>query len=163
VGVLSWFSPKTRSEEESSDELVRYLCSIDKDYGGMEEFLEDFFKILNETITRYNESSLVQAEKLDRDQAQKVGGNWVYKANIKRLDDKGEKIEGSRTEFTKRKSTLKVIARKQPHFAIELSGTESLLSPFLEDLEGVLKEQGFNYKVDIVAKPGLGKATQTES
>lgn len=163
MGVLGWFSQKTDSEDKSSQELVRYLCTMGKEYESMDDFLTDFFEVINETITRYNQSSLVQAEKLDRDEAQKVGGNWVFKANITKLDEQGEKIENSQRDFTKRKSTLKVIARKQPHFAIELSGTEGLISPFLENLENVLKEKELDYNVDIVAKPGLGKATQPET
>lgn len=162
MGILDWFSSKEETKEVNRDELVRYLCRLEKKYDDMDDFMEDFFDLLNDTIDRYNESNPLKAEKLDRDKAYKVGGNWAYEANVERISGQEEKKETAKN-FYKRKSTFKVIARKQPHFAIEVSGTESLVSPFLEALESVLSGKGFDHEIAAIAKPNLGKAKRSES
>lgn len=163
MGIKDWFSFSSEQEEEASDSIVRFLCTLEKEYGSMEDFLEDFYEVVNESIERYNESNPVRADKLDRDQAYKAGGRWIYEADIEKLDEKGEVEEESEGGgLLHRKSTFKVIAREQPHFEIELSGTESLMIPFLEELEGVLSEKGFSFKTATIARPGLGKAVKTE-
>lgn len=162
MGIMDWFSSKTE-EEEAKDSIVRFLCTLEKDYENMDEFIEDFYNVVNEAIERYNEANPVRAEKLDREQAYKAGGRWIYEADIERLDEEGEAIKGAKGGFLERKSTFKVIAREQPNFEIELSGTESLITPFMEEMKGVLDENGFSYETATVARPGLGKAKQTES
>ena len=163
MGIQDWFSFGSGPEEEAKDSIVRYLCTIDKDYKDMDEFLEDFYQVVDEAIKRYNDSNPVRADSLDRDQAYKAGGRWIYEADIERLDEEGEIIDDAGGGFLQRKSTFKVIAREQPHYEIELSGTESLITPFLEELEGILSEKGLNYETATVARPGLGKAKKTES
>ncbi|MFP4136295.1 MAG: hypothetical protein ACLFN7_02690 [Candidatus Acetothermia bacterium] len=164
MGVTDWFSFKTKPKEEEQDSIVRFLCTLKKDYGSMDEFLEDFYELINEAIERYNASNPVRADNLDQDQAYKAGGRWIYEADIERLDEEGEAVEEAKTGgFLHRKSTFKVIAREQPHYEIELSGTESLMTPFLKELEDVLAEKGFDYETATIARPGLGKAVQTES
>ncbi len=163
ISIKNWFSSKTKRAEEASDSIVRFLCSLEKEYADMEEFLDDFYEIVNDTIERYNKNSNVKAAKLDRDQAYKAGGRWIYEADIQRLDEEGKELEEGKSGFLTRKSTFKVIAREQPDFEIELSGTESLLKPFLEEMEGLLEEKGINYEVATIARPGLGKAKETES
>ena len=162
MGVTDWFSSGTKPKEEARDSIVRFLCSLDKDYQDMDKFLEDFYEVVNETIERYNKNNPVKADKLDRDQAYKAGGRWIYEANIQRLDEQGEEVEQAKGGFLTRKSTFKVIAREQPDFEIELSGTESLISPFLEEMESVLDKKGLRHEVVTIARPGLGKAKQTE-
>ncbi|MEF8798970.1 MAG: hypothetical protein V5A79_06120 [Candidatus Bipolaricaulota bacterium] len=163
MGLFDWFSSKSKSEDEATDSIVRFLCTLEKEYENMDEFMEDFYDVVNEAIERYNEANPVRAEKLDREQAYKAGGRWIYEADIERLDEAGESIQQATGGFMDRKSTFKVIAREQPHFEIELSGTESLITPFLEEMKGVLDEKGFSYETATVARPGLGKAKQTES
>jgi hypothetical protein len=163
MGIRDWFSFGSSPEEETQDSIVRYLCTVEKDYKNMDEFLEDFYEVVNEAIERYNNSNPVRADSLDRDQAYKAGGRWIYEADIERLDEEGEIVEDAGDGFLQRKSTFKVIAREQPNYEIELSGTESLITPFLEELEGILSEKGLKYETATVARPGLGKATKTES
>jgi|GEM_PF-2275676 len=163
MGIRDWFSFGSGPEEEAKDSIVRYLCTMKKDYADMDEFLEDFYEVVGETIDRYNASNPVRADQLDRDRAYRAGGRWIYEADIERLDEEGEIVDDAGGGFLQRKSTFKVIAREQPHYEIELSGTESLITPFLEELEGVLKEKGLGYETATVARPGLGKATKTES
>jgi len=76
--------------------------------------------------------------------------------------EQGEELKQAKGGFLTRKSTFKVIAREQPDFEIELSGTESLISPFLEEMESVLDKKGLRHEVVTIARPGLGKAKQTE-
>ena len=163
MGISDWFSSGSKSEEKKRDSIVRYLCSLDKNYENMDKFLEDFYEVVNETIERYNKNNPVKADKLDRDQAYKAGGRWIYEANIQKLDEEGEAVEQAGGGFLARKSTFKVIAREQPDFEIELSGTESLIDPFLDEMESVLDKKGIRHEVVTIARPGLGKATQTES
>nr|AGF92816.1 hypothetical protein FLSS-1_0004 [uncultured organism] len=161
MGILDWFTSGSESEEDE-DEEVRYLCALQEEYADMDAFMEDFFDVLEETIEKYNDANPVKAEKLDRDQARKQGGNWVYEANIERLDEESIEAEDSDWHFSERKSTFDVIARQQPNFAIEISGSKDLIAPFLEEMQVILDKEGFNYEVDTIAKLGLGKATDTE-
>ncbi|MBS3788682.1 hypothetical protein KGY79_10865 [Candidatus Bipolaricaulota bacterium] len=164
MGISDWFSfGEETTKEEAKDSIVRFLCKLEKDYRNMDDFLEDFYGVINEAIEKYNKNNPVKADKLDRDQAYKAGGRWIYEADIEKLDKEGEVLEEAKDGFISRKSTFKVIAREQPDFEIELSGTESLIDPFLEEMESVLEENGLDHKVVTVARPGLGKATQTES
>ncbi len=164
MGIKDWFPFSSEKEEEEKDSIVRFLCTLEKDYGSMDAFLEDFFEVVNESIERYNASNPVRAESLDRDEAYRAGGRWIYEADIERLDEEGEAIEDAEGGgFLQRKSTFKVIAREQPNYEIELSGTESLITPFLEEMEGVLSEKRFSFETATIARPGLGKAVQTES
>jgi hypothetical protein len=163
MGISDWFSSGGAAKEEARDSIVRYLCSLEKEYESMDVFLEDFFQVVNETIERYNQNNPVRADKLDRDQAYKAGGRWIYEANIQRLDEQGEELEQAGGGFMARKSTFKVIAREQPDYEIELSGTESLIDPFLEEMESILDKRGLRHDVRTIARPGLGKATQTET
>ncbi|MCF7890158.1 hypothetical protein K9M78_02960 [Candidatus Bipolaricaulota bacterium] len=162
MGIMDWLS-SGKKEEETRDSIVRFLCRLEKNYGSMDDFLEDFYEVINETIEKYNKNNPVRADKLDRDQAYKAGGRWIYEANIQKLDEEGKELEQAKSGFLSRKSTFKVIAREQPGFEIELSGTESLITPFLEEMETVLEEKGFSHEVVTVARPGLGKARQQES
>jgi hypothetical protein len=162
MGIFDWFSSGSKPKKEATDSIVRYLCSLEKDYKNMDDFLEDFYEVVNETIEKYNKNNPVRADKLDRDQAYKAGGRWIYEANIQKLDEQGEEVKAE-GGFLARKSTFKVIAREQPGFEIELSGTESLITPFLEEMEKVLDKKGLPHEVVTIARPGLGKATQTES
>lgn len=164
MGILDWFSSGTDSKEEQTKGSIRYLCILEKEYGDMDEFMDDFFDVMEETIERYNESNPAKVEELDREQAHKLGGSWIYEANVKRQEKEPAEDKGSRGVFGQRKTfTFEVIARKQPHFAIEVSGNEDVISPFLEELKGVLTEEGFSHKVDVVGKPGLGESKSTES
>ncbi len=129
----------------------------------MDQFLQDFYEIVEETIKQYNQNNPVRAEELDRDEAYKAGGRWIYEADIQQLNEAGEEIEGASDSFLTRKSTFKVIAREQPDFEIELSGTESLISPFLDEMEKVLDGKAIAHEIVTIAKPGLGKAKGTES
>ncbi len=163
MGIFDWFSSESEAEEEAKDSIVRFLCRLEKDYEKMDDFLEEFYEVINESIERYNKNNPVRAEKLDRDQAYKAGGRWIYEANIQKLDEEGRELEESEGGFLSRKSTFKVIAREQPDFEIELSGTESLITPFLEEMKSVLDTQGLPHEVVTIARPGLGKAQQTEA
>ena len=82
MGIFDWFSSGSKPKEEATDSIVRYLCSLEKDYKDMDDFLEDFYEVVNETIEKYNKNNPVRADKLDRDQAYKAGGRWIYEANI---------------------------------------------------------------------------------
>lgn len=163
MGIFDWFSSKDKAKEEATDSLVRFLCKLEKKYENMDDFLEDFYDVINESIERYNENNPVRADKLDPDQAYKAGGRWIYEANIEKLDEEGEALEQVEGGFLTRKSTFKVIAREQPDFEIEVSGTESLITPFMEEMHSVLEEKGLGNEVVTVARPGLGKAVKTES
>ena len=158
MGIMDWFSSEEKPEEEEIKENVRYLCDLEKEYGNMEEFMEDFFDILNQTIERYNESNPVKAEKLDREKVRKKGGNWVYEANIEKPEEELETEEAERMFGGRKKSTFKVIAREQPDYSIEFSGNKGLISPFVEEIKGVLTEKGMEHNVVVIGKPGLGKA-----
>lgn len=162
MGISDWFSSGGETNEGTKDSIVRYLCSLEKKYEDMDIFLEDFYEVVNETIERYNQNNPVRADKLDRDQAYKAGGRWIYEANIKKLDKEGKEIQGE-GGFLNRKSTFKVIAREQPSFEIELSGTESLITPFLTEMKSVLEKKGLDHEVVTIARPGLGKANKPES
>ncbi|MBS3737201.1 MAG: hypothetical protein V5A87_07900 [Candidatus Bipolaricaulota bacterium] len=162
MGISDWFSSGTEEKEEAKDSIVRFLCKLEKNYKSMDNFLEDFYEVINEAIEKYNKNNPVKADKLDRDQAYKAGGRWIYEANIQKLDEEGKELEG-KSGYLSRKSTFKVIAREQPDFEIELSGTESLITPFLEEMESVLDAKGLGHEVVTVARPGLGKARQTET
>lgn len=163
MGISDWFSSGGKAKEEDMDSIVRFLCKLEKDYESMDDFLEDFYEITNKAIEKYNENNPVKADKLDQDQAYKAGGRWIYEANIEKLDEAGEVLEETKGGFLSRKSTFKVIAREQPDYEIELSGTESLITPFLEEMESVLDGKGLSHEIVTVARPGLGKARQTES
>ncbi len=157
MGIFNWFSTSTEEEDKTSEELVRYLCTFEQEYSGMEEFLDVFFDLLNEAIDRYNKANPVQADKLDKDEAYKIGNNLAFDTNVERRET-GEDEEETAEGFYKRKSTFKVIVRAQPHYAIELSGSYGLITPFSEELEEVLEEAGFSPEFATIAKPNLGKA-----
>ncbi|MFP4647415.1 MAG: hypothetical protein ACLFN4_07320 [Candidatus Acetothermia bacterium] len=159
MGLFDLFSSKEDEEEDTGS--IRYLCRLQTEYDQKDVFLEDFFDIVGETIKKYNQSNPVQAEELNRDQAYKAGGRWIYEANIEQVEEEKVEEEVERGSFVTRGSTFKVIAREQPHFGIELSGDEGLITPFLDELEQVLEEQGFEFDVTVVAKPGSGKAVET--
>lgn len=163
MGISDWFSSGTKEREGTKDSIVRFLCRLEKDYGSMDDFLEDFYEVINEAIEKYNKNNPVKADKLDRDQAYKAGGRWIYEANIQKLAEEGKELEQAKGGFLSRKSTFKVIAREQPDFEIELSGTESLITPFLEEMESVLEEKGLGHELVTIARPGLGKSRQTET
>ncbi|MFP3953904.1 MAG: hypothetical protein ACOC88_02635 [Candidatus Bipolaricaulota bacterium] len=158
MGIFNWFSASTEEKEEKPGELVRYLCTFDREYSDLDEFLDDFFEILNEAIDRYNEANPVNADKLDRDKVYKIGGNWAFDANVERREGEEVEAEGSTRDFYRRKSTFKIIAREQPHYALELSGSQGLISPFLTQLEKILDEKNITHEVATIAKPNLGKA-----
>ena len=163
MGVMDWFSGESKSENAASDSIVRYLCSVDREYEDMDKFLEDFYDIVEQTIEQYNQNNPVRAEQLDREDAYKAGGRWIYEADIQQLNEEGEEIEEASGSYLTRKSTFKVIAREQPDFEIELSGTESLISPFLNEMEKVLDSKAIAHEIVTIAKPGLGKAKGTET
>ncbi len=162
-GISNWFSFGVKAKKGAKDSIVRFLCKLEKDYESMDNFLEDFYEVINAAIEEYNKNNPVRADKLDRDQAYKAGGRWIYEANIQRLDEEGKAVEQAEGGFLARKSTFKAIAREQPDFEIELSGTESLITPFLKEMETVLDKKGLSHEVVTIARPGLGKTKQTES
>lgn len=158
MGFLDRFFSK-KEEKKSSGGTVRYLCTPEKKYSNMKEFMEDFYDIVNETIERFNKSNPVKAETLDKSKAHKSGGRWIYKANIKQIDEEGLEVENDKNHFATKKSTFDVIAREQPHFGIEINGTERLVKPFLNELKGVLGERGLGYDFTVIARHELGETT----
>lgn len=144
-----FFSDK---EEGTAEGNVRFLNTFQEDYSSMDAFMEDFFEIVSETIRKYNESNPVAVEELDKDQAYKAGGRWIYEANIKEIEDpeirSGEDDGHPITE----ESHFKIIARQQPHYGIELSGNEVLIGPYLEALKGVLRSRGLDDEFDVIAR-----------
>jgi len=160
MGFLNWFSSRKEEEEEASEGIVRYLGTFEKEYDSQDAFMEDFYNTVSETIKRYNVSNPIKVGNLDRNQAYRAGGRWIYEASV--VEDEGEggdSASGEEGQNVVGSSTFKVIAREQPNFGMELSGEEHLIDPFLKELKNVLKEKGHNYEFKLIARPGLGKET----
>jgi len=162
MGFFDFLSSSDEDGEESGG-AVRYLSTFEGNYDSMEEFKEDFYEMVDESIQRYNEANPMKAKEFDRNNTFKEGGRWIYEAKIQEVRDESLSVEAEKEDRITGESTFKVMAREQPNFGIEVSGTETLVEPYLKEMREVLSERGLKSDFSVIARPGLGKAQQPET